>query len=154
MSDAHDRHARRTLRVVQWATGNIGARALRAVIEHPGLTLVGVYVHSHDKAGKDAGELCGLAPVGITATNDIEAIIALRADCVLYMQQWCNFDDICRLLAAGSNIVTTRVEFHNPRMLDPAIRERVEAACREGGNARFTVRAPARALLPRRCRSC
>lgn len=129
----------RPLRVVQWATGNIGARSLRAIIEHPGMTLAGVYVHSDDKTGKDAGELCGLGPVGVTATNNIEEIIALRADCVLYMQQWCNFDDICRLLAAGSNIVTTRVEFHSPRMLDPALRERIETACREGGTSIYST---------------
>jgi len=103
------------------------------------MTLAGVYVHSNDKTGKHAGELCGLGPVGVAATNDIEEIIALRADCVLYMQQWCNFDDICRLLASGCNIVTTRVEFHNPRMLDPAILERVEAACREGGTSIYST---------------
>ncbi len=60
------------LRVVQWATGNIGTRSLRAVIEHPSLELVGVYVHSEDKAGRDAGELCGLDPVGVVATNDVD----------------------------------------------------------------------------------
>ncbi len=127
------------LSVVQWATGNIGARSLRALIEHPGMRLAGVYVHSDAKAGLDAGDLCGLATVGVTATNSIDDIIALRADCVLYMQQWCNFDDICRLLAAGSNIVTTRVEFHNPRLLDSAIRARVEAACREGGTSIYST---------------
>jgi hypothetical protein len=120
------------LRVVQWATGNIGTRSLRAIIEHPRLELAGVYVHSQAKVGRDAGELCGLAPVGVTATADIDEIIALHADCVLYMQQWCNFDDICRLLAAGCNIVTTRVEFHHPLTMDPAIRARVEDACRRG----------------------
>lgn len=125
--------------VVQWATGNIGTRSLRTLIEHPLMKLVGVYVHSDSKAGRDAGELCGLEPIGITATNDIEKIIALRADCVLYMQQWCNFDDICRLLASGSNIVTTRVEFHCPRMLDAALREQVEAACREGGTSIYST---------------
>ena len=31
-----------TYRVVQWATGNIGSRSMRAVIEHPQLTLAGV----------------------------------------------------------------------------------------------------------------
>ena len=55
----------RPLRVVQWATGNIGSRSLRAVIEHPALELVGVHVHSADKVGMDAGELCGTAPTGI-----------------------------------------------------------------------------------------
>src|ERR1700742_1162065 len=80
------------LRVVQWATGNIGSRSLRHVIEHPGLTLAGVYVTSAAKAGRDAGELCGLPPTGVTATNDTAEILALRADCVLYMPAVCDLD--------------------------------------------------------------
>jgi len=127
------------LRVVQWATGNIGTRSLRNIIEHPGMALAGVFVHSQDKVGRDAGELCGLEPVGIAATHDIAQIIALRPDCVLYMQQWCNVDDICRLLEAGINIVTTRVEFHHPRTLDPTVRARVEAACRRGGASLYST---------------
>ena len=122
-------------KVVQWATGNVGTRSLRSVIEHPNMKLVGLYVHSKEKAGKDAGELCGLAPVGVKATNSIDDIIALKADCVLYMQQGANIDDICRLLASGANLVTTRVEFHNPPTLDPKIREKIEDACRRGGTS-------------------
>lgn len=120
------------LRVVQWATGNIGSHALRSVIEHPTLDLVGVYVHSSDKAGRDAGELCGHDPVGVVATNDVDEIVALGADCILYMPLTCNFDEVCRLLASGTNIVTTRGEFHRPASLDATVRERVEAACSEG----------------------
>ncbi len=122
-------------RVVQWATGNIGARALRAVIEHPNMILVGLYVHSAAKAGRDAGELCGLRPVGVTATRNMDEIVALGADCVLYMPLLCNLDDVCRLLASRANIVTTRGEFHNPSRLDPAVRARVEEACRRGGTS-------------------
>jgi len=125
----------RRYRVVQWATGNIGTRALQAVLDHPHLSLVGLYVHSDEKAGRDAGELCGRSPVGITATQNIDEIIALGADCILYMQQGCNIDDVCRLLASGSNIVTTRGEFCNPATLDPAWRARVEAACHQGGTS-------------------
>jgi hypothetical protein len=120
-------------RVVQWGTGNIGTRSLRAVIEHPRLTLVGLYVHSTEKVGRDAGELCGVGLVGVIATQKIDDIIALKPDCVLYMQQGFNLDDVCRLLASGANIVTTRAEFHNPAKMDPVIRERVEEACRRGG---------------------
>ncbi|HET8709776.1 MAG TPA: hypothetical protein VFM32_00265, partial [Spongiibacteraceae bacterium] len=127
--------AKKIYRVVQWATGNIGTRSLRTVITHPHLELVGLLVHSADKEGKDAGELCGLPPVGVKATRKIEDILALKADCVLYMQQGANIDDICRILEAGTNIVTTRVEFHNPPTLDPAIRERIEAACKRGGTS-------------------
>ena len=64
-------------KVVQWATGNIGTRALRAVIEHPDLALAGLYVHSPEKVGTDAGELCGLGPTGVLATGDIDEIVAL-----------------------------------------------------------------------------
>jgi 2,4-diaminopentanoate dehydrogenase len=123
------------LRVVQWATGNIGTRSLRGVIEHPGMTLVGLYVYSPDKLGRDAGELCGLAPTGVLATRDVDEIAALGADCVLYMPQECNFDDVCRLLESGANIVTTRGEFHHPASMDPAVRARVQTACERGGTS-------------------
>ncbi len=122
-------------RVVQWATGNIGTRSLRHVIEHPGLTLAGVYVTSPGKAGKDAGDLCGLPATGVIATNDIDEILALRADCVLYMPAACDMDEVCRLLASGANIVTTRGEFHHPESMDPAARERVAEACAVGGTS-------------------
>ncbi len=119
-------------RVVQWATGNIGLRSLQAVIEHPQLELVGLFVYSPDKVGRDAGELCGLPSVGVLATNNPDEIVALGADCVLYMPRATELDELCGLLAAGSNVVTTRGDFHHPASLDPAIRSRVEAACAEG----------------------
>ena len=74
-------------RVVQWATGRIGACSLRELIRSPQMKLVGVYVHSAAKDGRDAGELCGLPPVGVTATRNIDKIIALKPDCVVAMQE-------------------------------------------------------------------
>jgi hypothetical protein len=124
-----------TYRVVQWATGNIGSRALRGVIEHPDLELAGVYVYSADKAGTDAGALCGLDPTGVAATADVDEIVGLGADCVLYMPRLCDVDEVCRLLASGANVVTTRGEFHHPASMDPGMRARVEAACAEGGTS-------------------
>lgn len=121
------------LRIVQWAPGKVGASGLRAVIKHPDMELVGVYVYSKSKEGKDAGELCSLDPVGVLATRQLDDIIALKPDCVLYTPQATDFDDICSLLAAGINIVTTRSDFFFPAMMDPQMRERVEGACREGG---------------------
>ncbi len=89
------------LRVVQWATGNIGSRSLRHIIQHPGLTLAGVYVTSAAKAGRDAGELCGLPATGVIATGDIGEILALGADCVLYMPvPTVTLDQVCAILAA------------------------------------------------------
>jgi 2,4-diaminopentanoate dehydrogenase len=126
-------------RVVQWATGNIGTKSLRAVIEHPNLELVGLYVHSPEKAGKDAGELCGAGITGVVATNSIDDIVALGADCVLYMPQGCDIDDLCRLLESGANVVTTRGEFHRPVSMDPAVRQRVEAACAQGGTSIYST---------------
>ncbi len=122
-------------RVVQWATGNVGARALRGAIEHPLLDLVGVYVHSGDKAGRDAGELAGTAPTGILATDSIDDVIALAPDCVLYMAHQTDIDEICRLLESGANIVTTRGDFHRPASMDPAVRARIEDACARGGSS-------------------
>ncbi len=122
-------------RVVQWATGNIGTRAMRAVIEHPSMDLVGVWVHSDEKAGQDAGDLCGVGPTGIRATRELDEITALRADCVLYMPQGCDFDVVSTLLSSGSNVVTTRGEFHRPASLDRDRRAQLEAACREGGTS-------------------
>jgi 4-hydroxy-tetrahydrodipicolinate reductase len=127
------------LRVVQWATGKVGACSLRAVIEHPKLDLAGVWVHSAAKEGRDAGELCGLAPVGIKATRDIDAIIALESDCVLYMPEGFQVDELCRLLESGANVITTRGEFHNPARMPAAVRERIEAACQRGGTSIHSV---------------
>lgn len=122
-------------RVVQWATGKVGARSLRGIIAHPTLELVGLRVHSESKEGLDAGELCGMAPVGVLATRNLDDIIALKPDCVMYMQEGYDLEDVCRILEAGINIVTTRGEFFYPGKMDPEIRERTEAACRKGGSS-------------------
>jgi 2,4-diaminopentanoate dehydrogenase len=119
--------------VVQWATGNIGSHALRAVGEHPDLDLVGLYVFSEDKAGRDAGDIAGTPPTGVIATRDIGDILALGPDCVLYMADRVDVDALCLLLDAGINVVSTRSEFHNPDRLDPETRRRIEAACVRGG---------------------
>ncbi len=126
-------------RVVQWATGNVGSRSLRTIIEHPRLQLVGLYVSSPEKVGKDAGELCGLGPVGVTATQSLDEIIALDADCVVYMRQGTNFDEVCSLLASGKNVVTTRGDFHHPPSMDPAVRARIEEACSKGRTSIYST---------------
>jgi 2,4-diaminopentanoate dehydrogenase len=127
--------SRPNYRVVQWATGNIGARSLKAVIEHPQMTLVGLHVNSPDKEGLDAGALCGLGPTGVTATRDLDSILATRADCVLYMQQGMDVDSIFALLESGANVVTTGGAFHHPGSMSPDLRERVEGACERGSTS-------------------
>ncbi len=134
------------LRVVQWATGNVGTRSLLRIIEHPGMELVGLYVSSPEKIGLDAARLVerdvgfkGSFPdTGIISTNRLADIVALKADCVLYMRQGTDFGEICALLEAGTNVVTTRGDFHHPSSMDPAIRAQVEAACAKGGTSVYS----------------
>ena len=61
-----------TYRVVQWATGMVGQESILGILAHPELELVGCWVHSAEKAGKDVGEICGIDPVGVIATNDVD----------------------------------------------------------------------------------
>ena len=131
-------------RVIQWATGNVGQLALRGVIEHPELELVGLLVHSPDKAGKDAGELAGAAPVGVKATNDVDEILALDADAVSYMatgdlRPWEAVVDMARVLESGKNVVSTSVvPLIYPPAADSKVVERLEEACRAGRTSCFT----------------
>ena len=72
------------LRTVVWSTGGVGTIAVDAIRRRPDLELVGVWVHSPDKDGRDVGELAGGGAIGLTATNDVDALLALRPDCVVY----------------------------------------------------------------------
>ncbi|OBB75626.1 dihydrodipicolinate reductase [Mycobacterium sp. 852014-52144_SCH5372336] len=94
------------LRVVQWATGGVGVAAIKGVLEHPDLELVGCWVHSPAKAGKDVGEIVGIGPVGVTATNSLNDILALDADAVIYSPLLPNPDEVAALLRSGKNVVT------------------------------------------------
>jgi hypothetical protein len=131
-------------RVIQWGTGNVGRYALRAIIGHPELELAGVWVHSEKKAGSDAGELCGLAPVGVAATRDADALLESDADCVVYtatadLRPGEAIDDLCRILAAGKNVVSSSVVgLVHPKTLNPDWTQRLEAACAEGGSSLLT----------------
>jgi hypothetical protein len=127
-------------RVVQWATGNIGSRALREVIRHPALDLVGVVVYDPEKEGVDAGTLCGEEPVGVLATTDRAAIRDLAADCVLYMPRRFDLDDVIMMLESGTNIVTTRGElFGGGHRLGDADRARLLDACHRGGSSIYAT---------------
>ncbi|MGE2833924.1 dihydrodipicolinate reductase [Mycobacterium sp. SMC-4] len=94
------------LRVVQWATGGVGVAAIRGVLEHPELELVGCWVHSPSKAGCDAGELAGLDPIGVVATNSADDILGLDADAVIYTPLMGDQDEVAALLRSGKNVVT------------------------------------------------
>jgi len=133
-----------TRRVIQWSTGNVGRYALRAILGHPELELAGLWVHGEKKAGRDAGDLAGLGPIGIAATNDADALLASDADCVCYtatadLRILDAIEDVCRILRAGKNVVSSSiVSLVHPDGMGPEIRKRIEEACREGGASFLT----------------
>ncbi|HXO53420.1 MAG TPA: dihydrodipicolinate reductase [Mycobacterium sp.] len=127
------------LRIVQWATGGVGAAAIKGVLEHPDLELVGCWVHSEDKAGKDVGEIIGTEPLGVTATNSVEEILALDADAVVYSPLLPNPDEVAALLRSGKNVVTPVGWFYPGESEGAPLRE---AALRGGVTLHGTGIAP------------
>ena len=95
------------LRIVQWTSGGVAREAIRAIAGDARLELVGLYASSEEKQGRDAGELAGMAPLGVTATQDIGSLIALQPDCVSYNPLYPDVEHLSSLLEAGINVVTT-----------------------------------------------
>ncbi|SON60034.1 2,4-diaminopentanoate dehydrogenase [Mycobacterium simulans] len=122
-------------RVVQWTTGNVGKSSVQAIAANPALELVGCYAWSPEKAGRDAGELCGIEPLGVAATNDAHALLALKPDCVVYNPMWIDVDELVRILSAGVNVVTTAAFITGHNLGDG--RDRILEACRKGGSTIF-----------------
>ncbi|OBI23034.1 dihydrodipicolinate reductase [Mycobacterium sp. E2327] len=132
-------------RVIQFSTGNVGRHSLKAIIGRPDLELVGVHAASAEKIGRDAAELCGLhEPTGVVATDDIEALAALGADCVVYTAQGETrpteaIAQMTKFLAAGTNVVgTSMVWLVAPHHADDWLRVPLERAC-AAGNASLYV---------------
>jgi hypothetical protein len=122
----------KTYRIIQWMTGDVGQVGVRHFASSRVYELAGVLVHSADKIGKDAGEIAGIAPIGVAATDDIESMVSMDADCVFYTPIIMDVDTVCRLLRSGKNVVTTSGFFHpSPDFQDDG--ERIRAACVEGG---------------------
>jgi len=116
--------------VIQWATGGVGQAAIQAIVAHPELELVGCWVSSDAKAGRDAGEIAGLDPLGVTATTDVDALVALGADCVVYAPLLPDEALVCRLLESGLDVVTP-LGWVYPRAQDV---EALDKACAAGGS--------------------
>jgi hypothetical protein len=133
-------------RVIQWSTGNVGRCALQGILNHPQLELVGLWVHSSEKVSRDAGDLCGLNPVGILATNDTEKLLAMEADCVAYTATADTrpqeaMDDLCHILASGKNVVSSSiVALVHPNSVNKNILniDLLKQACETGGTSCLT----------------
>ena len=118
-----------TYRVIQWATGGVGRAAIEGILDHPELELAGCWVHSDAKDGKDVGELLGRDPVGVTATTDIDALLALDADAVLYSPVMADPQVVDRILRSGKNVITPLGWFY-PAEED---RVRMDESAKAGG---------------------
>ncbi len=124
-------------RVIQWATGGMGKNCLRAIIDHPAMELVGVYVYGKDKEGRDAGEIARRPPTGVHATRSREQILALDADVVIHAGRlappYGSHDaDIIPLLASGKNVISIN-GYTNPAHWRGQRLEALQAACERGG---------------------
>ncbi len=125
------------IRVIQWTTGNIGRRSLHAIIGRPDLELVGVYAHGKDKVGKDAAELCGRPePTGVLATDDIDALVALRPDACCYNPLWPSIDELVVLLENGVNVCSSAAWITGGKQR-PEDLDRIRTACEAGGTTIF-----------------
>ena len=122
------------LRVIQWTTGKVGKLALRGILDDPRLELAGVYAYSADKAGTDAGKLCGRPDCGVKATNDIDALIALGADTVVYTPFMADLSHTVRLLESGLDVISTNL-FLNVGGIRGEVQEQIEAACKRGSSS-------------------
>lgn len=125
-------------RVIQWATGAMGKTCLRAVIDHPAMQLVGLYVYGQDKAGRDAGDIARRPATGVIATRDVDQILAIEADVVIHCARLAppygsHDDEILRLLAAGKNVISIN-GYSRPRHWGGARLAAIEAACAAGGS--------------------
>lgn len=138
-NDSPSRTPKTPLRVVQWSTGGCGAIAINRISDRPDLALEGVWVHSESKDGQDVGALAGMAPLGLNATRDAEALLALAPDCICYTASGESRPDECiadfeRMLDAGINVVTTSVPgLIYPGGFEANAVDRLQAAAQRGG---------------------
>lgn len=135
-----------SFKVIQWATGGLGQEAISGIVSHPDLELVGAWVSSDAKDGVDVGVICGRDPIGVTATQDVDALLAMDADCVCYMggRTWGDdpmhtVEDLERILRAGKNVANaTWPSLVNPAGISDEIHDRLQRACMDGGTTLFT----------------
>jgi hypothetical protein len=134
----------KVFRVAVISTGGIGSHALRGINRRAHLELAGVWVHNPDKTGRDAGELVGLGSIGVTTTSELDDIIRLQPDCVVYGAASDEMDaaavrDYLRFLEAGINVVTTNTPgMMFPDRWIPQLADQVRTAALAGGVTIYT----------------
>ena len=134
-------------RVVVWGTGYVGKMVIPEVLRHPNFELVGVGVRNPEKIGQDVGEICGIGSIGLRATDDLEALIALRPDALVHYGPTAahavdNIRDIGAFLRDGIDVCSTAMtpwvwpsmSLNPPSWVDP-----ISEACAAGGASCFTT---------------
>ena len=130
------------IRTAVWGTGNVGRAAIRAVDAHPELELAAVIVSNPEKVGKDAGELAGADPLGVTATDDAGSVLG-SVDAVVYaasgeIRPDEALADVVQAIRTGAVVVTPALyALYDPQSAPPELREPVEAAVAEGKGSLF-----------------
>ena len=133
------------IKVGVWGPGSMGLIALRAVIDHPQLQLVDLVVHSDSKVGRDAGELCGIDRVGVTATRDPALMLSGDADVVVYaaaanLRPLDAIADMVSCLRAGKDVVScSLVPLVYPKSVDAAFTGPLSEAAQAGGVSFFST---------------
>jgi 2,4-diaminopentanoate dehydrogenase len=136
-----------TRRVVVWGTGFVGRMVIPEIVRHPLFELVGVGVSSPEKVGRDAGEICGIGPIGVSATDDVDTLISLRPDALVHYGPTAAHaaDNIALMgafLRAGIDVCSTAMTpWVWPAMVQnpPAWIDPITTACEEGGSSCFTT---------------
>jgi 2,4-diaminopentanoate dehydrogenase len=134
-------------RVVVWGTGFVGRMVIPEIVRHPAFELVGVGVSAPDKVGRDAGEICGIGPIGVFATDDADALVALRPDALVHYGPTAahasdNIELMGKFLRDGVDVCSTAMTpwvwpamtLNPPSWIDP-----IAEACQAGGASCFTT---------------
>ena len=141
------RDANEPYRVIVWGTGVVGKMVIGELLGNPHYQLAGVIVHDRAKAGVDAGELIGHAPIGLAASDDADAVLAAAADAVAYYgptaeQAQANRDNHIQALRAGKHVVSTAMSpwvYHKSPKVAPAEWAPVQRACVASARSCFTT---------------
>src|SRR5260370_2449262 len=137
-----------TKRIVVWGTGFVGRMVIAEIVKHPLFKVVGVGVSNPEKVGRDVGELCGLdSELGLAATDDVDALIALKPDALVhYGPTAAHADDniglMTRFLRAGIDVCSTsmtpwvwpKMHLNPPNWIQP-----ITDACEAGQSSCFTT---------------
>jgi hypothetical protein len=132
-------------KVIVWGTGFVGKMVIRELAHHPAFELVGVIVNAEEKDGVDAGEIAGIGSIGLAATRDAEAALAVDADAVAYFGPTAeysaqNIENMSLAMRAGKDVVSTSMTpFVYPKACPPQMIERLEQVCQETGKSCFTT---------------